>query len=113
MVQGLYISGDITNTSTSLASVGSYLHLTKEIAKALAIMFEAAFPGLYAEYREAFDAGVWFEEDPGPFLARAIVYKLQSRLHKDGQDVGPSACFSVGNFEGGEMLFPQLKTKFR
>ena len=76
-------------------------------------MFEAAFPELYVEYWEAFDAEVWLEEDPGPFLARAIVYKLQRNLHKDNQDISPSACFSVGNFDGGEMLFSQLKTKFQ
>lgn len=76
-------------------------------------MFEAAFPLVYAKYREAFEAGVWFREDPGPFLARAIIYKLQSVLHKDGKDAGPYAAFPVGFFEGGEMLFPQLKTKLR
>jgi hypothetical protein len=93
--------------------VGVYFLNTKDIARALAIMFEAAFPEVYAEYKEAFEAGVWLEEDPGPFLARAIVYKLQSKLHKDKWDVGPSACFPVGYFEGGEMLFPQLQTKLR
>jgi len=74
-------------------------------------MFKAAFPKVYAEYRPAFDAGVWLPEDPGPFLGRSIVYKLQSKLHNDGNDVGPSASFPVGSFEGGEMLIPQFKTK--
>lgn len=74
-------------------------------------MFEAAFPKVYAQYREAFDAGVWFNEDPGPFLGRSVVYKLQSKLHKDGNDAGPSASFAVGSFEGGEMLIPQFGTK--
>jgi len=36
----------------------------------MAIMFEAAFPQYYAKYREAFDASVWFTDDPGPFLGR-------------------------------------------
>ena len=93
--------------------MGVYLHLTQDIAKALAVMFEAAFPKVYEEYQEAFDAGVWLQGDPGPFLARAIVYKLQSKLHKDGNDVGPSVCFPVGHYEGGEMLIPQLGTKLR
>jgi hypothetical protein len=74
-------------------------------------MFKAAFPKVYAQYRQAFDAGVWLQEDPGPFLGRSVVYKLQSKLHNDGNDVGPSASFPVGSFEGGEMLVPQLKTK--
>jgi hypothetical protein len=76
-------------------------------------MFEAAFPALYQEYEAAFKAGVWLREDPGPFLGRAIIYKLQSKLHRDKNDVGPSASFPVGFFDGGEMLLPQLGTKLK
>ena len=36
-----------------------------------------------------------------------------SKLHRDKNDVGPSASFPVGYFEGGEMILPQLRTKFR
>ena len=39
----------------------------------LAIMFEAAFPEVYAEYHEAFDAGVWLEEDQGPFCFTDVI----------------------------------------
>lgn len=76
-------------------------------------MFEVAFPEVYQEYRAAFEAGVWLEADPGPFIGRAIIYKLQSKLHRDKNDVGPSASFPVGFFSGGEMLLPQLKTKLK
>lgn len=76
-------------------------------------MFEATFPDLYGEYQEAFEAGVWLQEDPGPFIGRAIIYKLQSKLHLDKNDVGPSASFPVGYFDGGEMLLPQLGTKLK
>jgi hypothetical protein len=76
-------------------------------------MFEATFPDLYKEYKAAFEAGVWVQEDPGPFIGRSIIYKLQSKLHRDKNDVGPSASFPVGYFGGGEMLLPQLKTKLR
>jgi hypothetical protein len=113
VIQGLFISGDISHSSTTLGSVGAYYHQTKDIAVALAIMFEVAFPELYLEYQEAFEAGIWFQDDPGPFLGRAVIYKLQSKLHKDRNDVGPSASFPVGCFEGGEMLFPQLRSKLR
>lgn len=74
-------------------------------------MFEAAFPEVYQDYRQAFEAGVWLKEDPGPFLGRAIIYKLQGKLHKDKKDVGPSVCFPTGAFSGGEMLVPQFGTK--
>ena len=42
-------------------------------------MFEATFPDIYKEYKEAFEAGIWFQDDPGPFIGRAIIYKLQSK----------------------------------
>ena len=39
-------------------------------------MFEATFPDIYKECMAAFDAGVWLQEDPGPFIGGAIIYKL-------------------------------------
>lgn len=110
--QGLYISSDISNTSTSLAAAGSYYYLTQSIARTLSDMFEAVFPQEYPQYKKAFEAGVWMSCDPGPFLGRAVIYKLQGRLHKDRHDLGPSACFGVGQYTGGEMLFPQFPSKF-
>jgi hypothetical protein len=77
------------------------------------LAFKAVFPEWYTTYQDAFDAGVWFADDPGPFLGRAVVYKLQGRLHKDRHDVGPSVSFPVGQFTGGEMVFPQLDTKLQ
>ena len=74
-------------------------------------MFEAGFPEVYKKYRQAFDVGVWVEADPGPFLGRAIIYKLQGKLHKDRKNLGPSACFPTGLFDGGEMLLPQFRMK--
>lgn len=76
-------------------------------------MFKAVFPEWQQKYRQAFDAGKWLPADPGPYLARAIIYKLQGRVHKDSHDAGPSASFPVGLFTGGEMLIPQLGAKFR
>ncbi|KAF8867895.1 hypothetical protein CPB84DRAFT_1810481, partial [Gymnopilus junonius] len=110
--KGLFISGDISHTSTSLAAAGSYYYLTQSIAATLAKMFQAVFPEEYRKYEKAFEAGVWMQCDPGPYLGRAIIYKLQGRLHKDKHDLGPSASFGVGYYTGGEMLFPQFGTKF-
>lgn len=111
-VQGLYISSDIPTSSSSLAATGSYYFLTQSVARALDAMFLAVFPEKHAQYKEAFEAGVWFQHDPGPFLGRAVIYKLQGRLHKDCHDLGPSASFGVGQYTGGEMLIPQFPSKF-
>lgn len=104
--QGLYISGDISYSSTTIAKTIVYYTMTAPVACTLSIMFETVFPDIYAKYREAFEASIWFSEDPGPFLGCAIIYKLQGCLHKDCQDVGPSVWFLAGSFPGGEMLFP-------
>ena len=83
------------------------------MAKKVALAFKRCFPDWYHAYSQAFEAGVWLADDPGPFLGRAIIYKLQGRIHKDRHDVGPSVSFPVGQFTGGEMVFPQLDTKLQ
>jgi hypothetical protein len=75
-------------------------------------MFKATFPDWHAKYSKEFATGRWLRDDPGPFLGRAVVYKLQGKVHRDRHDLGPSASFGVGLYSGGEMLFPQLKAKF-
>lgn len=78
----------------------------------LAEMFEALFPEYYQRYRKAFDAGVWLRADPGPYLGRAAVYKMQVSLHKDTRDDGPCASFPSGLFHGGALQMPQMRSKF-
>ena len=103
----------MTTSSTTVAACGSYYSLSESVARTIALAFKMVFPDFYRTYKQAFEAGVWFSDDPGPFLGRAIVYKLQGKLHKDRHDVGPSVSFPVGQFTGGEMVFPQLNTKLQ
>jgi hypothetical protein len=84
---------------------------TEAMAVRLAAIFSVCFPQYYQKYRAAFDAGVWYESDPGPWLGRAIVYKLQVHMHQDGLDAGPCASFPVGYFTGGEAYLPELGAK--
>lgn len=109
----LYVSGDATSGSATVSAVGSHYYLTQSVARTVALAFKAVFPHWYDVYQEAFEAGVWFADDPGPFLGRAVVYKLQGRLHRDRHDVGPSVSFPVGQYAGGEMVFPQLNVKLQ
>ena len=60
-----------------------------------------------------FGAGVWLEDDPGPWLGRAIIYKLNELIHVDASDKSPSVSFPCGEYIGREMIVPQLDTKFR
>lgn len=75
-------------------------------------MFKKLFPDVYDKCQVAFDAGAWLSEDPGPWLGRAIVYKLQVDAHLDQKDMNPTASFPCGSFTGGEMQIPQLPAKF-
>ena len=56
------------------------------MALLLAVIFKELFPEDYKEHKKAFDAGVWFEEDPGPWLGHAIIYKLDGLIHIDRND---------------------------
>ncbi len=76
--------------------VKHYLTLTRSQALRLATYFNATFPLVYAKYQQAFDAGVWLKVDPGPWIGRAIVYKLQVYVHVDGLDDGPTTTFPTG-----------------
>jgi hypothetical protein len=89
-----------------------FTSITKPIAQSIGAMIKVSFPEWYEKYRKVFEAGVWLREDPGPFLRRAIIYKLQRRLHKNANDLGPFASFGVGDYTCGKVLFPQLGAKF-
>ena len=91
----------------------SYFRGTRPIARHIAAFLDAIFPEWFKQYDKAFCAGCMFEEDPGPFLGRAIIYKLQGKFHKDQRDAGPSVSFGVGYYDGGEICFPQLKAKLK
>jgi len=74
-------------------------------------MFHAASLMYYKKYKKAFVAGCWTVEDKGPWLERAVVWKLQVGLHRDTLDEGPAACFPCGSYEGGQLCLPDLDAK--
>ena len=106
-------SNDMCKGSYASLAVNYYFRATANIASFLGAYFEVAFPEEYIRYKNAFAAGVWLPEDPGPWLGRAIVYKLQVKPHQDRKDGGPTAIFNVGQYTGGELYFPDLHLKFR
>ncbi len=102
------------SSSQGLVSIAPFYILTSRVAWSIGQMLKCVWPDHFRQYDEAFKAGQFWEEDPGPFLGRAVVYKLQVDLHKDNHDAGPSACFPAGSWEsGGELLVPQLGAKFQ
>ena len=101
----------IAGGSAKSGAVTQYFKTSRIVAKILATMFEVIYPEEYKKYRAAFDAGVWYQADPGPFGSRAVVHKLQVYLHKDGSDGGPTVTFPSGEYEGGIMEMYQLLSR--
>ena len=106
-------STDFHRTSKGVQAVRKYFTETERTSAKLAGMFQAAFPIYYKKYKKAFKAGCWLEEDKGPWLGRAVVWKLQVGLHRDALDEGPAACFPCGNYEGGNLCLPDLDAKLK
>ena len=79
-------SRDFFRGCQAALAVKHYYRATREVAIYLGCMFEVAFPEYHAKYTKAFKAGVWESADPGPWIGRAIVYKLQVSEHVDGLD---------------------------
>ena len=90
-----------------------YYKLTRAVAETLAGMYEVLFPEEYERLKPAFEAGKWIIQDAGPWIGRALVYKLDVELHLDENDAGPSVSFPCGDFTGGQMMVPQFEAKFR
>jgi hypothetical protein len=106
-------SADMVRNAQVAQAVQWYLAYTRPLALTLQEMFKVSWPEDYEKYRKAFEAGVWVEDDPGPWLGRAIVWKLQVLPHRDGLDGGPTAIFCLGRFSGGECYLPDLHIKLR
>jgi hypothetical protein len=109
---GMTPSADMTGKScTQSQATDWYFCASAHVARILAGIFSVCFPKFYQLYRKAFDAGVWLTSDPGPWLGRAVVFKLQVYPHRDGLDGGPCASVPVGYFTGGEALLLDLDAK--
>jgi len=93
------------------AAVKSFLSRTKETVQFISTFFARAFPAHHELFTAAFNAGVYDTRDPGPFLGRALVWKLHVDPHVDKGDNGPAVIFNFGNYTGGELYLPDLNLK--
>jgi hypothetical protein len=94
-------------------AIEHYYVASSPVARILAEYFKVLFPEAYEKSKHAFSAGRWIQGDPGPWLGRALIYKLQGSLHVDDKDEGPTVSFPCGHFTGGEMIIPDFDVKFR
>ncbi|THU80049.1 hypothetical protein K435DRAFT_611608, partial [Dendrothele bispora CBS 962.96] len=69
----------------------------------LSKMFEKEFPQEFKAYRKAHKAARWCLHDPGPYIGKAIVWKLSSAAHLDEDDGCLTVTYPMGSFTGGNM----------
>jgi hypothetical protein len=112
ITQGLFLSSAFTKSSQGLGGIMCYYRATWVVSEILRRMFKRCFPEEYVDMEKAFLAGQWVPMNPGPWLGRAVVYKLQGLGHFDDKDKSPTASFPCGSFQGGDMVVPQLGARF-
>lgn len=53
-------------SSSRVARLPLYYKVMEDQAKFLQVLFKTVLPDVYEEFEEAFLAGKWVDEDPGP-----------------------------------------------
>ncbi|KAJ7049599.1 hypothetical protein C8F01DRAFT_731431 [Mycena amicta] len=99
-------------TVKGLQALNTYLRRTQLYTTLVGVCCRTFYPHWHTVYEQAFNAGKSNLLDPGPFLGRVIVWKLQVELHRDGLDIGPTLTSADGSFEGGAMVLPDFGCKF-
>lgn len=89
-----------------------FLKHSELVASIVRPMLHLAFPKAAAKYQKIYNAASTFKEDPGPWMGRVVVWKLQVDMHCDGLDGGPTLSFCTGKFTGGHLYLPDLNLKF-
>ncbi|KAF6755994.1 hypothetical protein DFP72DRAFT_1067298 [Ephemerocybe angulata] len=107
----LYPSGDTAKGGMAALVSDHYFRKTLPVSHGIRSRFKLAFPEYFGPYDEAFLAGQHNMTDPGPFLGRALVWKMQVLPHQDGLDEGPAAIFPSGYFEGGVLSITDLNLR--
>ncbi|KAJ7067337.1 hypothetical protein C8F01DRAFT_664885 [Mycena amicta] len=99
-------------TTSALMALNTYYLRAQVYTRLVGVCCKIFYPAWHAVYEQTFNAGKSNLLDPGPFLGRVIVWKLQVDLHRDGLDVGPTLTSADGSFEGGAMVLPDFGAKF-
>src|SRR5579875_2855431 len=85
--------------------VHEWFNQTVEVHLFLERVFEQEFPTEYAAQKKRYVAAKWCKVDPGPYLGRAVIYKMvASSSHMDSHDACPTAIFPVGYWTKGHLL---------
>ncbi|KAK1227373.1 hypothetical protein PQX77_009637 [Marasmius sp. AFHP31] len=113
----LYMGSALSGSGQSTLATRYFYQANETLEKCVEVAVNQFFPEIHDIGVKVREAGRTIPTSDGQFcgmyLARAIIFKLQVLLHKDDNDFGVSTSFPCGYFEGGYLIVPQLKSKFR
>ncbi|KAJ3804585.1 hypothetical protein F5876DRAFT_82921 [Lentinula aff. lateritia] len=88
-------------------AIQHWYKVTLESGNLLSSVFKQEWPDKWEEAMKYFKAGKWQAANPGPWVGKAIVYKLTSSIRPDKEDAEEYHIVTVpvGHFVGGHILF--------
>ncbi|KAF9007272.1 hypothetical protein BDZ89DRAFT_965696 [Hymenopellis radicata] len=89
-----------------------FVERTQIITTIASALYKSFWPIEYEDARRTFKAGRYFRDDCGPWLGRAVGYKVPTTTHPDEGDKGPTFLTSAGSFTGGNLQIHNLQVQF-
>ncbi|KAJ3854704.1 hypothetical protein EV368DRAFT_36283 [Lentinula lateritia] len=96
-------------------AIQHWYEVTPEFGNLLSSVFNQEWPDKWEEAMKRFKAGKWQAANPGPWVGKAIVYKLTSSIHPDEEDAEecPTVTVPVGHFVGGHIQFLDIHARLQ
>lgn len=99
-------------SATQSLSQQAFISRTSSTTLIASAICQAFFPATHKAALRHFKAGKYFEADTGPWLGRALGYKVPTTTHPDEGDSGTTFITSVGCYSGGCLEFLDLELTF-
>lgn len=113
ILQPMTISKDTMRSASFMTGYRTHLSNTKIVNTMVDKLLQGFFSDKHVEYTQAFQAGKTFDEDVGPFIGRAFLYKVETDvIHFDVHD-DLTVDIVGGHFDGGAFEVPQLNARLR
>jgi len=112
-----WASADIYNESSNLGAK-EFSQLFLPLSETVEALFQTFLPSEHSKYRAAYEAIYDRRADPvdmafGIWTSRSLVINANTNNHKDLEDVyhGWCAVVAMGDFDGDDACFPELRVK--
>ncbi|KAF9020256.1 hypothetical protein BDZ89DRAFT_1138765 [Hymenopellis radicata] len=100
-----------SSATTHVAQV-AFIERTQVVTSIASALYQEFWKKEYTGALKTFKAGRFFSEDRGPWLGRALGYKVPTTTHPDEGDTGPTFLTCAGSFNGGHLQFHELRIQF-